>query len=154
MDTVTELPNAQLAFWNRRYVKNMTAAMREKQSKRAADQARKNAEFWVFGGGLGPVGSGVDMGNIPGPLQLFSGRALVDALGLSIPAPSNGTKREREDEPGSGSEGRRVRQRAEARQDQNQLGPGEQMFLDDDEMVRMMEDDVCFLVKKLSVGPC
>ncbi|KAF2741177.1 hypothetical protein EJ04DRAFT_530763 [Polyplosphaeria fusca] len=52
-DTMMELHNQDLADWNRDYLQNMAAASRVKNAHHAARMAKKNAEYWVWGAGIG-----------------------------------------------------------------------------------------------------
>ena len=68
-DYTMELHNKDLADWNTNYLQNMAEASRHKNQYRTATQAKKNAEFWVWGAGIGGVGSIGSTG--PTPFGMF-----------------------------------------------------------------------------------
>ncbi|KAL4865822.1 hypothetical protein BDV12DRAFT_199791 [Aspergillus spectabilis] len=111
-DEQTALRNVDLAVMNENYMRNMAVAARQKRHNKVPTQAKKNAAYWVFGIGIGCVGTGVGTSRVGHPLHFFSGDELYEAL---VP-PKAARKRPFEDD--SESEARRVR----AREDDDQLG--------------------------------
>ncbi|KAL3460599.1 Rec8 like protein-domain-containing protein [Aspergillus heterothallicus] len=106
-DENTALRSFELTQMNNEYMRNMAVAARQKRNNRIPTQAKKNAAYWVFGIGIGSVGSGLGTSRTVHPLQFFSGDDLYEAL-----APKRvGHKRALEDD--QESEGRRVRAREE-----------------------------------------
>jgi len=147
LDTVTELRNSDLAQWNTDYVTNMDEAARHKAQHKQVVQAKKNAAAWVFGNGLGGVGTGFSIPGLRSPLDMFAGEKLYEAL-TGIQINIAGRKRGRDDEEGesSGSEGRRTRPRSD---DEEQVGRGEGQNLGDDDMLPQFDDNVsCFAVTR------
>lgn len=75
-DRKLELSNTELLAWNTDYVKNMKAAARSEIQKRTQRQAKKNAEYYVWGVGIG--GLGRDQFASRGPLAGFLGDNLFE----------------------------------------------------------------------------
>lgn len=110
-DDAIELRNADLAHWNNDYITNMMAEDRAKLHRRASRLAKKNAQFWVYGSGIGHTGSSFGNVTFQSPLDMFAGDALMQTL-TGIANPVAGRKRSRDGESqGSDSEARRVRPR-------------------------------------------
>ncbi|KAK8174622.1 Rec8 like protein-domain-containing protein [Phyllosticta citribraziliensis] len=127
LDTTMELRNTELVGWQRNYLQDMAQAAQHKHNLRAAAQAKKNAEYWVLGLGIGGIGAITGSTGIPGPLDMFKGEALLRTLGIRSEPPASKKRGHPmstiEEEP----QGRRVRQRSE-----------------EDELGRGNEDDVVF----------
>jgi len=82
-DAAIELRNKELADWNTNYRANMKAAARQKLQYRATAQAKKNAEHYVWGSGIGGIGHR-NFGPGPNPLDMFFGDGLFESItGLS-----------------------------------------------------------------------
>ncbi|KAJ5335517.1 hypothetical protein N7452_007920 [Penicillium brevicompactum] len=79
-DGATALRNLDLAQWNNEYVSNMADARKQKQQNKIPRISKKNAAFWVFGCGIGGVGSGLGQRREPHPLNQFSGEELLNAV--------------------------------------------------------------------------
>ena len=141
-DMTQELRNADLAQWNNNYIANMTSAARSKLQHKVPAQSKKNAAFWVFGTGIGGIGSGVDSSKLQNPLDIFAGDQLMQAL-TGVEASTAGRKRSRteDDDHGSDSEERRVRMREG---DGEQVGRGQEIILDEDDAMGMMGSEVRF----------
>jgi meiotic recombination protein REC8, fungi type len=141
------LTNDDLRQWNEGYLINMNEAADARHLKKLTHQAKKNAEHWVLGRGIGGVGSGLGQDHVVGPLQFFSGVGLLAALTGRELSPA-GSKRGRSPSATSAAdeEERRVRVREE---NEGQVGRGaveddltiagqdEGVFVGDDEMVRI-----------------
>ncbi|KAL5339584.1 hypothetical protein BJX70DRAFT_397536 [Aspergillus crustosus] len=110
-DNQTALRNIDLADMNQNYLRNMAVAARQKRHNKVPTLAKKNAAHWVFGIGIGCVGTGIGTSRVDHPLHFFSGDELYEAL-----VPKAGRKRPAEDD--SETEARRVR----AREDDNEMG--------------------------------
>lgn len=113
VDDPQELRNAQLAQWNAEYAQNMAVASKQKQQNKLLTVAKKNAEFWVFGKGIGSVGVGLGSYEVPHPLNAFSGDRLLEMLS-GTKKTGSGRKRgrkARDDKESDVEEGRRVRPR-------------------------------------------
>ena len=133
-DERQELRNADLAGWRDNYAANMAEASVTRNANKAASLARKNAEFWVMGAGIGGVGARLGGSTLKNPLDMFAGDAIMEAL-TGINASTAGQKRARDEEAneGSDSEARRMRPRED---EEDQVGRGEGLiFQDDDNMV-------------------
>jgi meiotic recombination protein REC8, fungi type len=138
------LTNEELRQWNEGYLSNMQQVIEAKHTHKLAIQAKKNAEHWVLGRGIGGVGSGLGQSYVPGSLQVFSGTSLLAALTGGEPSPA-GTKHARSTSVMSAAEDgeRRVRVRHEGseqlvrgagEQDLIQIGQDEGIFAGNDEM--------------------
>ncbi|KAL2820081.1 hypothetical protein BJX63DRAFT_445000 [Aspergillus granulosus] len=104
-DGQTALHSFELAQMNNEYMRNMAVAAKQKRNNRIPTQAKKNAAYWVFGIGIGCVGSGIGTSRAVHPLHIFSGDELYEALAPKLA----GHKRSLEDD--QESQGRRVRAR-------------------------------------------
>ena len=139
-DVVLELRNSDLAQWNTEYLANMAEASRLKQQHKLPAQARKNAAAWVFGIGLGGAGTDLRPYNLQGPLGMFVGDKLREALtGIKSVIVGRKRGRDEEDEQTSGSEERRFRLRSEG---DEQIGRGEGLNFGEDGMLPLFDDTV------------
>lgn len=125
-----ELRNGDLARWNTDYLANMNEAIKHKQASRMAALAKRNAEYWVLGTGLGPLAQ-ADRG----PLDVFQGAKLLEAL-TGIKLGPSGEKRARDDGDETDNS-RRVRSRGEPSSDE--VGRG---MMYDDGYLTMGDDTV------------
>ncbi|KAK4999146.1 R8 protein, partial [Cryomyces antarcticus] len=133
-----ELRNGDLARWNTEYLRNMTEASKLKWHHKAPAIAKRNAEFWVSGRGIGNVGSGLGRSGLKTPLYMFCGPRLLELLtGVSQSAAGQKHGREDEDDHQTDDSGRRVRPRVE---DGDQVGRGDVGMLDDD--MPMLDDGI------------
>ena len=135
-DMAQELRNADLAQWNNDYITNMASAAHTKSQHRAPALAKKNATFWVFGTGIGGVGSS----KLANPLGMYAGDQLMQAL-TGLEASTTGRKRSRSsehDQHSESSEQRRVRMRES---DGSQIGRGQEIILDEDDAMNMIGDE-------------
>ena len=145
LDQTMELRNSDLSRWNTEYLKNMAEAMRIKVQHKAITQAKRNAEFWIWGSGIGNIGRRFGYSEIKTPLDMFYGDALFEALTGINRAATAGQKRDRDSGIDEATEGesRRIRRRS----DEDQVGRGDDMELDEgvfapmgDEYVEMPRD--------------
>jgi meiotic recombination protein REC8 len=105
LDNSIELHNRDISAWNQKYKENMTEALRHKHTHRLVALAKKNAEHWV----LGPGDNRLLQGD-RGPLNMFTGIKLLEAMtGLKLTP--GGEKRAHDEDPASDGS-RRVRSRA------------------------------------------
>jgi meiotic recombination protein REC8, fungi type len=145
MDERPGLTNDELRQWNEGYLNNMREAVDARYPYKLAHQAKKNAEHWVLGQGIGGVGTGLGQHHAAGPLHIFSGPFLLAAL-TGRDLLSAGTKHARSSSVTSAveDEERRVRAREEEGE-QSGRGAGEEdltlavldggVFVGRDEMV-------------------
>jgi len=140
------LTNDELRQWNEGYLTNMQETIDARHPYKMVHQAKKNAEHWVLGQGIGGVGSGLGREHAPGPLQIFSGATLVALLTGRELSPA-GTKHARSPSVTSAAEEeeRHVRAREEegeqvgrgaGEEDLTLAGQDEGTFIGGDEMVR------------------
>lgn len=139
------LTNDELRQWNEGYVGNMKEAVNAKHPYKLAHQAKKNAEHWVLGQGIGSAGTGLGQNHEFGPLKMFSGTTLLAALtGRKLSAagtkhartasiPSVGEEEERRVRAREG-EGQQIG-RGDNEQDLNLTSHEEGIFIGGDEMV-------------------
>ncbi|KAI4910896.1 hypothetical protein J4E90_007153 [Alternaria incomplexa] len=113
IDAAIELPNKELAGWQRNYRQNMKAAARQKIQKRAAAQAKKNAEHYVWGAGIGGVGERLLGGHVPHPFDMFIGDKFFETIMGFSRNKASGAKHDRDSgiDDATQEESRRVRQR-------------------------------------------
>lgn len=113
IDAAIELPNKELAGWQRNYRQNMKIAARQKIQKRAAAQAKKNAEHYVWGAGIGGIGERVLNGQAPSPFDMFIGDNLFEAITGFSRSKGTGVKHDRDSgiDDATQQESRRVRQK-------------------------------------------
>ncbi|KAF1808775.1 hypothetical protein P152DRAFT_517272 [Eremomyces bilateralis CBS 781.70] len=134
MDHDTTLRNTTIKEWGLSYVPHMVEARDRRILQKANFQAKRNAEYWVAGVGLGGVGATMKEGSF-GPLSMFFGDDLINAIVPASETPSTPTgtrKRSRTafEEGETEEEVRRTRDEVEAA-----MGY-------DDEMVHAPEDEV------------
>jgi len=129
LDQTMELRNSDLSRWNTEYLQNMVEATRIKMKHKAIAQAKKNAEFWIWGSGIGNIGRRFGYSEIKTPLDMFYGNALFEALTGVNRAATAGQKRDRDSGTGEATEGesRRIRRRS----DEDQVGRGNDVELDE-----------------------
>ena len=140
LDTVTELRNSDLAQWNTDYAANMEEAARHKAQHKQVFQAKKNAAAWVFGIGLGGVGTGFSISDLRSPLDMFAGDKLYEALtGIQINVAGRKRGRRHEEGETSESEERRTRPRSE---DEEQVGRGKGLDMGNDDILPQFNDNV------------
>ncbi|KAF5846708.1 hypothetical protein GGP41_004772 [Bipolaris sorokiniana] len=79
-DTATELRNKDLIYWGANYLNNMKTATQQKIHNRALTQAKKNAEHYVWGSGLGGIGQRIPRCEGYNPFDMFMGEKLFEAI--------------------------------------------------------------------------
>lgn len=129
LDQTMELRNSDLSRWNTEYLQNMAEATCIKMQHKAITQAKKNAEFWIWGSGIGNVGRRFGYSETKTPLDMFYGDALFEALTGINRAAMAGQKRDRDSGIDEATEGesRRIRRRS----DEYQVSRGNDMELDE-----------------------
>ena len=123
-DKRAAITSTELKSWNEEYLQNMDAAINLRQVHRAPALAKKNAYPWVFGNGLGGIGTGIGSSKLPNPLKMFSGNSLMAAI-TGAPAPKRSLNNDDNDE----NESRRVRARQEIEEDQVGRGGEDDGFM-------------------------
>jgi meiotic recombination protein REC8 len=84
-DRKTEMARRDIISNQQDYLENMRAQALSHLNRRMPHQARKNAEYWIFGAGLNSVGTEfLGLGELDQLAALFSGSQLLDNMGLSI----------------------------------------------------------------------
>ena len=138
LDTTMELRNKDLADWNTNYLQNMSNAARLKNQYRLAQLAKKNAEYYVWGAGIGGIGARLLGVNGPSPFDQFIGDNLFELFTGINRKGITGTKRDRDSgiDDATQEESRRVRRRTE--EPENEIGRGQ----DDEAMFFPSGDDV------------
>ncbi|KAG0651711.1 hypothetical protein D0Z07_1647 [Hyphodiscus hymeniophilus] len=79
-DSILELRATDLLVWQKEYLAHMAVASVAVTQKKEVAQAKKNAEAWVVGNGLNGVGQCIGSSNLPSPLAMFSGAALLSKI--------------------------------------------------------------------------
>jgi meiotic recombination protein REC8 len=128
IDSRMELRHKDLADWNADYLQNMDAIIKAKKHARIAQQAKKNAEYFVWGRGLGGVAQHYANGTGPNPFEMFIGDNLFElATGISR---KKGTKHSRDSgiDEATQNEARRVRQRTSEREEEMGRGDEDEGF--------------------------
>jgi meiotic recombination protein REC8 len=113
VDKRMELRNKDLADWNANYVQNMDAVSKAKKQSRVTQQAKKNADYFVWGRGLGGIAQHYVGGTGPNPFDMFIGDNLFElATGVSRKKVA-GTKHDRDSgiDDATQNESRNVRQK-------------------------------------------
>ncbi|KAF2464897.1 uncharacterized protein BDR25DRAFT_296064 [Lindgomyces ingoldianus] len=122
VDSTMELRNKDLADWNTNYLRNMEEASRIKNKQWVATQAKKNAEHWVWGAGIGGIGNRLAGATGPTPFDRFYGDALFELItGHTRKGPA-GKKHDRDSgiDDETQNQSRRVRHRTD--EDQEEIG--------------------------------
>ncbi|KAG9185180.1 hypothetical protein G6011_07724 [Alternaria panax] len=112
-DSAIELRNKELADWTKNYGQNMKAAARQKIKSRVAAQAKKNAEHYVWGSGIGGISQRILSGQGSSPFDMFIADNLFESItGLSRNKTTR-TKHDRDSgiDDATQEESRRVRQK-------------------------------------------
>ena len=109
LDRNIELRNRDLLAMNNGYLDHMAEDWKRVATGKNTAQAKKNADFWLLGRGIGNVGVPLTHGGIQGPLaEMWSGDNLYHML-TGIDRVRKGKKRKSEDEASTPE--RRVRPR-------------------------------------------
>lgn len=113
-DTSMELRNKDLVDWNANYLSNMDAAMKTKQQNRVALQAKKDAEHFLWGGGMGGIAQHFAGLTGPNSFNMFIGDNFFEFVtGASRKTGRAGTKHDRDSgiDDATQDESRNVRQK-------------------------------------------
>lgn len=129
-DSKIELRSRELLAMNNDYLVNMTNDLARSYALRTTQQAKKNADFWLLGRGLGDVGSGLGHAKSRGPLaDMFSGASLYQWITGSQPEVA-GQKRESDPENTTDSE-RQKRPRLDEEDQVGRAEPADMGIMDD-----------------------
>jgi len=143
-DSRIELSNHNLRQSDRDYLVNMAAAAEQKVNGRAAAQAKRNADFWIWQMGVSGIGRAGGAAIAPG-LHMFYGENFIHAV-LGITATTQGEKRNRASvDDQFDEEGRRVRPRTESPRD-DEVGRGNADTMLDDDGLPAINNDVVSLL--------
>ncbi|CAO2651005.1 Nn.00g093020.m01.CDS01 [Neocucurbitaria sp. VM-36] len=123
-DATIELRNKDLADWNTNYLQNMKAATRLKLKNRAGPQAKKNAEYFVWGSGIGGIASRMSGAKGSNPFDMFIGDNLFELVTGMNRKMVAGRKHDRDSgiDDATQEESRRVRQKTG--ESEEQIGHG------------------------------
>jgi len=113
VDKRMELRNKDLAEWNTNYLKNMDAVIKDKKKNRIPQQAKKGADYYVWGRGIGGFAEHYAGATGPNPFEMFIGDNLFElATGVSRKKVA-GKKHDRDSgiDDATQEESRRVRQK-------------------------------------------
>ncbi|KAF2629688.1 hypothetical protein BU25DRAFT_489699 [Macroventuria anomochaeta] len=133
-DTRLELRNSEILGWNTNYLKNMKEAARSKVQHRVQQQAKKNAEHYVWGAGIG--GLGRDTFGAQGPLSRFMGDNLFELLTGTSRNPKATPKRDRDSGIDEATQEEARRKRQKTAEPEEEVGRGQ-----DDEGLFMLGGD-------------
>ncbi len=111
VDQATELRNKDLADWNTNYLQNMQTAVRTKAKSRVPNQAKKNAEHFLWGAGIGGIADQMPSGS--NPFDMFIGDNLFELITGVSRKKSSGRKHDRDSgiDDETQEDARRVRQK-------------------------------------------
>lgn len=131
LDRAMELGNSVIKAWNENYLANMARATEIKLQHKIPFLAKRNADFWIWGTGIGGIGKELGGLGIPTALDIFYGTGLYETVtGFKSPAMA-GSKRPLETEgETTEEEGRRVRPRGE---DGDEIARGNDTAVMDDD---------------------
>ncbi|KAH7075757.1 Rec8 like protein-domain-containing protein [Paraphoma chrysanthemicola] len=153
-DATLELKNKDLADWNSNYLQNMEAISKSKKQGRIAQQAKKDAEYVLWGSGLGGIAQ--QFAGLPGPnpFDMFMGDNLFELYTGASRNKVAGAKHDRDSgiDDATQKESRRVRQKTG--EPEGELGRGmddEGFFMPGDDEVELpreapsaLDDDQIF----------
>ena len=121
-DVQQELGNRDLSGWSNNYLNQMQEVLRGKIQTRSTALAKKNADFWVLQNGVGGLGVTYGQEDIPEPLRMFTGNALLEALtGLRLTAAGEKHARDEGDDEVE-DEADKNQRRVRTRSDEDAIG--------------------------------
>lgn len=146
-DRKLELSNNQILAWKINYLDNMKEAARARIQKYAQQQAKKNAEYYVWGAGIG--GLGRDHFAAQGPLAGFMGDNLFELFTGKSRNPKTISKRDRDSgiDEGTQQEARSKRQKTVESEEEVARGQDDEglFMLGGDEEVELPREAVSAL---------
>jgi meiotic recombination protein REC8 len=95
LDDTLMLVNEDLRRMRDTYLESMAKSIRHRDIHKGVMQAKRNAQYYVFGTGIMGVGNGLGSFGLVSSLQSFSGGALMAKITGIVPSTTN--KRHRED---------------------------------------------------------
>lgn len=122
-DTRLELGNTELLNWNTNYLQNMKEAARLKSRSRMQQRAKKNAEHYVWGAGIG--GLGRDPFATQGPLNQFMGDRLFQTFTGMSRNPMSTPKRDRDSGIDEITQEEALRKRQKTIEPEEEVGRGQ-----------------------------
>lgn len=135
-DVITELRNSEISRWNTDYLDNMADIVKSRLKQRIAAQAKKNAEWLIWGRGIANIGRGIGYHCLPSPLNIFCGDSLYEMVTGKT---RDGTPRKRSGSKSPDQNERRVRVR---RSDQHEISrDGNFQFNADDQLIPLAADE-------------
>lgn len=144
-DTTMELRNKDLANWNANYLANMKEASKQKNQHRVAQLAKKNAEYWMWGSGIGGIAARAQGVTGRTPFDRFVGDNLFQFFTGVNRQDAARSKRDRDSgiDEATQEESRRVRQRTEeAGQEVGRGQEDEDFFVADDDVELPREEQL------------
>lgn len=144
LDQTLELRNTDLSDWNTNYLANMKEASKRRDLYKNMQTAKKNAEYWVWGSGIGGIAARSQGVGGPTPFDRFVGDSLFELFtGVSRDG-SKGSKRDRDSgiDEATQDESRRVRQKTEdlVEQQRRDQEDGDILMIGEDEIEMPRED--------------
>jgi meiotic recombination protein REC8 len=143
MDIRLDIRNSELSEWQTNYVQNMAKDKHAKLMRAINKYAVANASIFIWGNGIGGIGRTIrSSGNVPHPLDIFSGDKLKELLTGVASSPDSRKKRARSAFDESDEEkARNVRPRPDL-EPQLPRAVGDDVFMPnfDDEMMPYPDD--------------
>ncbi|KAJ4297811.1 R8 protein [Kalmusia sp. IMI 367209] len=139
-DVTMELRNKDLAEWNTNYLANMKETSKQKNQYRLAQLAKKNAEYWLWGSGIGGIAARMQGITGPTPFDRFIGDDLFEFFTGVSRKDHMRSKRDRDSgiDEATQEESRRVRQRTDELEEQfGRRQEDEAMFIIDGDEVEV-----------------
>ncbi|KAF2130883.1 hypothetical protein P153DRAFT_206353 [Dothidotthia symphoricarpi CBS 119687] len=123
-DAAMEIHNRDLADWNLNYLQNMEVASRTKNRSHITQQAKKNAEYYMWGSGVGGIAHGFLGPTGTNPFDRFIGDNFFELFTGMSRKPVAGSKHDRDSgiDEATQQESRRVRHKTG--ESEEQIGRG------------------------------
>lgn len=138
LDPVQELANSDLQAWQTDYASNMREAARKKTTGRMLNLAKSNAEYWMWGSGIGGVGALAKEHRLSSSLGFLHGESLL----ASMTGPTSEIDHTR-DRNTAGNEQQTDSERHDPAQRDADSGLNEDAIMMDDDLALPMNDEVC-----------
>ena len=124
-DRNTELRSTELISWNVNYLTNMEDARKRKLQGKSALQAKKNAEWFLWGVGLGGIGAELGHLKIPNELEGLYGDRLKNLMLGRVVAPQMPEEEGADEDDDEDGQRKRMRRAASDEIGRGQDVPGE-----------------------------